>query len=72
MIQNGLFDLHIRFDTLDNKKGDPLNKLNHVIDWELFRSSLEAVFEKDRKSNAGAKGFDKVMLCKCLILQSIR
>ncbi len=71
MIQNGLFDLHIRFDRLDNKKGDPLSKLNKVIDWELFRPALESVFEKERKSNAGAKGFDKVMLFKCLILQSL-
>ena len=71
MIQNGLFDLHIRFDRLDNKKGDPLSKLNQVIDWELFRSSLESVFIKERKSNAGAKGFDKVMLFKCMILQSL-
>jgi len=71
MIQNGLFDLHIRFDRLDDKKGDPLSKLNKVLDWELFRPSLESVFAKERKSNAGAKGFDKVMLFKCLILQSL-
>jgi IS5 family transposase len=66
-----LFDLHIRFDRLDNKHGDSLRKLNQVIDWELFRPSLETVFERARKSNAGAKGFDKVMLFKCLILQSL-
>lgn len=71
MIQNGLFDLHIRFDRLDNKDGDPLSKLNEVMDWELFRSPLESIFEKERKSNAGAKGFDKVVLFKCLILQSL-
>jgi len=71
MIQDGLFDLHIRFDRLDDGNGDPLSKLNRVIDWELFRPSIESVFEKERKSNAGAKGFDKVMLFKCLILQSL-
>ena len=71
MMQNGLFDLHIRFDRLDNKKGDPLSKLKKIIDWELFRPSLESVFEKTRKSSAGAKGFDKVMMFKCLILQSL-
>jgi IS5 family transposase len=71
MIQNGLFDLHIRFNRLDERNGDPLSKLNQVINWELFRPTLESVFEKERKSNAGAKGFDKVMLFKCLILQSL-
>ena len=71
MIQDGLFDLHIRFDRLDERKGDPLSKLNQVVNWELFREILESAFEKERKSTAGAKGFDKVMLFKCLILQSL-
>ena len=71
MKQTGLFDLHIRFDRIDNSENDPLSKLNRVIDWEMFRPTLEPVFEKERKSNAGAKGFDKVMLFKCLILQSL-
>ena len=71
MIQRGLFDLHIRFDRIDNRASDPLSKLNRVIDWEMFRPTLEPVFEKERKSTAGAKGFDKVMLFKCLILQSL-
>lgn len=71
MKQTGLFDLHIRFDRIDNRESDPLSKLNRVIDWEMFRPTLEPVFEKERKSNAGAKGFDKVMLFKCLILQSL-
>jgi hypothetical protein len=37
----------------------------------MFRPSLEFVFEKERKSNAGAKGFDKVMMFECLILRSL-
>jgi len=71
MMQNGIFDLHIRFDRIDNTDGDSLCKLNKVVDWEMFRPSLESVFEKERKSNAGAKGFDKVMMFKCLIIQSL-
>lgn len=67
----GLFDLDIRFGRLDRRHGDPLSKLDKVIDWEFFRPSLESVFKKERKSNAGAKGFDKVMMFKCLILQSL-
>lgn len=71
MTQTSIFDLHIRFDKINNHTGDSLSKLNEVIDWEMFRSSLDSAFEKERKSNAGAKGFDKVMMFKCLILQSL-
>jgi IS5 family transposase len=71
MKQTGLFDLHIRFDRIDNHTGDSLSKLNQLIDWEMFRPTLEPVFEKERKSNAGARGFDKVMLFKCLVIQSL-
>lgn len=67
---NGLFDLEIRLDRLD-KNIDPLQKLNDMIDWELFRPALETLREKPRKSNAGAKGYDVVMMFKALILQSL-
>jgi hypothetical protein len=36
-MQTGLFDLEFRLDKID-ANGDPLKKLNEMIDWELFRS----------------------------------
>jgi len=42
-----------------------------VIDWESFRPELETLREKERKSNAGRKPFDVVMMFKILILQSL-
>ena len=71
MMFSGLFDWQTRFEQLDNG-GDPLVKLNQVVDWELFRKSIEAIREtEDRKSNAGRKPFDGVVMFKIMILQSL-
>jgi len=51
--------------------GDPLIELNANIDWEAFRSDLSKVYAKPRKSNAGAKPIDVVLMFKILVLQSI-
>jgi IS5 family transposase len=48
-----------------------LPKLNALIDWEMFRHDLQKVREKERLSNAGAKGFDVVLLFKVLVLKSM-
>ena len=69
-MQTGLFDWQFRFDKLE-KNGDPLRQLNDVIPWESFRPTLNAVREKKRKSNAGAKPYDVVMMFKILVIQSL-
>ena len=51
--------------------GDPLVGLNEQIDWEAFRPSLNVVYEKPRKSNAGAKPIDVVLMFKILVLQQL-
>lgn len=70
MIQPGLFDLHERMEKID-KNGDPLVKLNQAVNWDLFRPALEKVRDKNRKTNACAKGYDAILLFKILILQSL-
>ena len=70
MMQTGLFDWQTRFEQLDNG-GDPLLKLNEVVHWDLFRGDLEKVRDKARKSNAGRKPFDVILMFKILILQSL-
>jgi len=69
-MQTGLFDWQFRFKKLD-RKGDPLHQLNDVVPWESFRSTLIAIHEKERKSNAGAKPYDVVMMFKILVIQSL-
>ena len=53
---HGLFDLETRLAKID-KNTDPLVRLTAMIDWEQFRPTLQALREKPRKSNAGAKGY---------------
>lgn len=69
-MQTGFFDWQFRFEKLE-KNGDPLRQLNDVIPWESFRPTLDAVREKKRKSNAGAKPYDVVMMFKILVIQSL-
>jgi IS5 family transposase len=68
--QPGLFDIEERAAQL-TEMGDPLVGLNARIDWEAFRSDLNRVHEKDRKSKAGAKPFDVVLMFKVLVLQQL-
>lgn len=48
-----------------------LERLNALIDWEAFRQTLETIRNKERKSNAGRKPFDVVLMFKILVLQSL-
>jgi len=68
--QPGLFDVEERAAQLTDL-GDPLVGLKARIDWEAFRSELNRVHEKDRKSQAGAKPFDVVLMFKILVLQQL-
>ena len=69
-MQTGLLDWQIRFKQLDNG-GDPLPRIQTMVDWKLFRPLLEVVRDKERKSNAGRKPFDVLLMFKVLILQSL-
>jgi IS5 family transposase len=66
----GFSDFNKRLQRID-KAGDPLSQLNTSIDWEQFRPILEKARKKPKKSNAGAKGYDVILLFKMLILQSL-
>lgn len=66
----GLFDLQFRLDKID-RNGDPLKAINELVPWEAFRPDLMTLREKERKSNAGAKGYDLLLLFKALVLQSL-
>ncbi len=70
MGQLGFFNVDDRYDALD-AKGDPLAKLDQIIPWEQFRPQLEAVWatpEEERKSPAGRKPWDAIVIFKGLIL----
>lgn len=65
----GFFDLDERFSKLDEK--DPLVNLNDYVDWEAFRETLKVIRKKQRKSKAGRKPFDVVLMFKILVLQHL-
>jgi IS5 family transposase len=70
MKQPGFFDLSDRYEQISRMK-DPLEKLNEVIDWKVFLPLLNRALEKQRKSAAGRKPYNRLLMFKILILQSL-
>jgi len=70
MNQPGFFDLDERYEAL-SKQGDPLEVLDRSIPWSTFRPVLKKAQRKARKSNAGRKPYDPVLMFKILVLQSL-
>jgi IS5 family transposase len=68
--QPGFFDQSERLWKL-SQMGDPLVRLAEVINWELFRPILDKAREQERKSNAGAKPTDAVLMFKLMVLQRL-
>lgn len=67
----GFFDEEEQLEKL-SKLRDPLEKLSERIDFETFRETLDGIYEKtDRKSAAGAKPYDYVLMFKIIILQRL-
>lgn len=70
MSQMGFFDIAKRYAGLD-AKNDPLVVINAAVRWEDFRPSLEAVWRApmgERKSAAGRKPWDAVVMFKAIVL----
>jgi IS5 family transposase len=68
--QMGFFDLSTRYEQLSTQ-GDPLEKLNAIMDWKIFLPQINREFEKARKSRAGRKPFNRLMMFKILVLQGL-
>ena len=66
MPQPGLFDLDERYARLNER--DPLVKLNQIIDWAAFHELLSVLRDQSRKSQAGRKPYDVVLMLKILVL----
>ena len=73
MLQMGFFDLSGCLNDLDEKH-DPLILINKAVPWDEFRPILEEVWHKrnvERKSRAGRKPMDMIVMFKMLILSSM-
>jgi transposase, IS5 family len=67
--QVGMFDVEERLAGL-SKKGDDLERLAAVIDFELFRPELEGAVPRADRTKGGRPPFDHVLMFKVLILQT--
>jgi IS5 family transposase len=67
--KKSLFDEQNSVELL-SEIGNPLEMVSKVIDFEMFRTTLEnKLLNTNKKNNAGAKPFDVVLMFKILILQ---
>jgi len=68
----GLFDDHFLLEKL-TKLGDPLQKLEEYIDWKVFESPINEAFKNELRdlSKGGRPPFDKLLLLKSLLIQSL-
>src|SRR5262245_36393429 len=56
------------------RKGDPLEAIDRLVPWETFRADIEAVVltpEEMRKSSAGRKSLDAIVMFRMLVLQAL-
>jgi len=70
MKQLGLFGLSNRLKNL-SESGDPLERLNQIVNFELFRDELEKGLAFSDGSKGGRPAFDAVLIFKILILQTL-
>ena len=69
--QKGLWDEEEeRLEKLAEKKPS-LRHLTVAIPWETFRPLLESTFPQERKSSAGRKRIDVIVMFKMLLLQQL-
>jgi hypothetical protein len=66
----GFFDVDDRLVEL-SAKGDGLERVNALVDFEMFRPALEAAIPRADRSKGGRPPFDHVIMFKVLILQAM-
>lgn len=67
--KRSLFDEQFSVERL-SAIGNPLETISKVIDFEMFRPTLDSkLLNTNKKNNAGAKPYDVVLMFKILILQ---
>src|SRR3954471_23907039 len=67
--QAGFFDLDERLKEL-SAKGDHLERLNGLVNFELFRADLEQAVPRADRSRGGRPPFDYVFIFKVLVLKA--
>lgn len=68
-MQPGFFDRNERLAKLE-ELGDPLPRIERLVDWEGFRSLLEGVWPV-RSAEGGRPPYDAIVMFKVLVLQHL-
>jgi len=64
----GLFDYEFQLEKINQHK-PPLQKLDKVINWDIFRKPIEEALHVEPKAPGGRPAYDKVLMFKIVILQ---
>ena len=65
-----LWDVDERYARL-SAAGDPLERLNTVVAWEMFRKPLTKALNRPDRAQGGRPPYDAVMMFKILVLQAL-
>ena len=68
--QAGFWDIDDRYGRL-SAAGDPLEKLNAVVPWEVFRKPLAKALKRSDGVKGGRPPFDPVLMFKIMVLQAL-
>jgi len=68
--QPGFWDLDERYVRL-SEAGDPLEKLNALVPWEVFGKPLAKALKRSDGAKGGRPSYDLVLMFKVLVLQAL-
>ncbi|MFU0508049.1 transposase, partial [Pseudaminobacter sp. NGMCC 1.201702] len=68
--QAGFWDIDERYARL-SEAGDPLEKLNAVVPWEVFRKPLAKALKRSDGAKGGRPPYDAVLMFKIMVLQAL-
>ena len=68
--QAGFWDIDERYVRL-SEAGDPLEKLNALVPWEVFRKPLAKALKRSDGAKGGRPPYDPVMMFKVMVLQAL-
>jgi transposase, IS5 family len=69
VFRSGFFDIEVRFGEL-SAKGDDLERMKAIVDFEMFRADLERAVPRSDRARGGRPPYDHVLMFRVLILQS--
>ena len=69
VFRSGFFDIEVRLGEL-SAKGDDLERMKAIVDFEMFRADLERAVLESGRARGGRPPYDHVLMFRVLILQS--